>query len=353
MRNQIEQEIGRSWDKLHEVLSKYDISIFAGAGLSKNSEMPDWAQLVAELSAHKSVERVWELYKRGVSLPSQLGIAEADFLRHESSRNGRAEWGELLRKVLYSEFWQSLSKHSIGDKQIRRMLKSKESADTLVSKYFHATNPALHEVVRMCSIRSDCESRNKSRIVSVLTTNLDSLLQICDRAVHGSPRALRTIERASKSTDSDKVPLYHLHGFLLPFPNTPAKKEAADRLILTEQEYISRTDQPNHWAATVLHWALGESPVVFIGCSMEDELCRRALYRTRAQRIEDAAAESSRRMAKHSQPKHFVVCSFRDNETNALVTKSLNLIDLNPLWVRNYEEELPDRLRDLRRELTL
>ncbi|HQZ67236.1 MAG TPA: SIR2 family protein, partial [Planctomycetaceae bacterium] len=173
----------------------------------------------------------------------------------------------------------------------------------------------------------------------------------CDRALHGSPRMLRTIERASKSTHADKVPLYHLHGYLLPFPNTEAKREAADRLILTEQEYIARTDQPYHWAATILHWALVESPVVFIGCSMVDELCRRALYRTRAQRIEDATAESVRRGRRQSVAKHFAVCKLSDEATNSAIEQSYALLDLNPVWGRNYTTELPDRLSELRKRL--
>ena len=262
----------------------------------------------------------------------------------------RLNGSELLRESLYQDFRCQLSEKGLDFEAFRPMLHSKAPANSKIADYFRDNNRALHEIVRMCAIREN----GMARIIALLTTNLDSLIQYCDRAIHGSPRMLRTIERASKSTHSHKVPLYHLHGYLQPFQDTEAKREAADRMILTEQEYIARTDQPYHWAATILHWALVESPVVFIGCSMEDELCRRALYRTRAQRIDDANAESARRGKKHSNPKHFAVCKFSDEATNRFTEQSYALLDLNPLWVRDYKTtELPERLSELRKHLAV
>jgi hypothetical protein len=57
-----------------------------------------------------------------------------------------------------------------------------------------------------------------------------------------------------------------------------------------------RNDNPNHWAAATLQWALREFPILFVGYSMTGALVRRALYRSRIERQTDAKAESPRQL---------------------------------------------------------
>ena len=335
----------------HGRSDRTDISLFVGAGLSFANRMPLWGKLVADLSPHRgdhaAVEVVNQLQNAGVSLPRQLSVLEAQFIENKS----RSAWVKRIRKSLYGGLLQQLAEENVDGKSVLpQLLESQASKNKQVSRFFRKTNRSLYEVVRMCSV----QRKGISRIVSVLTTNLDALLQLCDRAVHGSPRKLRTIERASKSTDAYKVPLYQLHGYLAPF-KTSAAKEAADNLVLTEQEFNARTDQPYHWAATVLHKTLVESPVLFVGCSMDDELCRRALYRTRQQRIKDGYAESKKRGIAAEKPRHFAVCELaKDENANEFIEQSLRIIDVNPLWVNDIKgKELSSRLGELRKQLKL
>ena len=65
---------------------------------------------------------------------------------------------------------------------------------------------------------------------------------------------------ASKNAKAGKISLYHLHGYITPYKDVDPGDEAPDRLILTELEYTQRNDNPNHWAAATLQWALPSSP---------------------------------------------------------------------------------------------
>jgi hypothetical protein len=128
------------------------------------------------------------------------------------------------------------------------------------------------------------------------------------------------------------------------------RREAGDRLLLTELEYTERNDNPSHWASAVLHWALREFRMIFVGCSMTDSLVRRALCRTRFERLKDMEAEFRGSLPKsRRKPKHFVACNTKgDEQLEATLLKSYEEMDLNVLWVKDYEEDLPARLKILR-----
>ena len=192
------ETIDQSWQQLFEVLSDSDISLFAGAGLSKGNEMPSWAELTAALSDHGCVDTAWRLQNDGLTFARQISVAKQRF---DKLKNGDELWAEEIRKAIYVKFFEQFSAGGLQNDKLRYMLKSGADSSKSIKHFFQTTNPALYEVVRMCAITKR-ESKGKievPRIVSLLTTNLDSLIQVCDRAIHGSPRKLRTIERASKS----------------------------------------------------------------------------------------------------------------------------------------------------------
>jgi hypothetical protein len=308
--------------------------------------MPSWERLTAEL-CDLDVKTVDVLKTKGIPLTSQLAVS-LDALGDHAGK----QWIDRVRRHLYAGFGQQLKERgNLSYEDLKRQEIFKEASPN-VREFFKLTNPALVEIVRMCSIETGENERRfeaNSRVGAVLTTNLDSLIQICDRAIHGSPRMLRTIERANKKREAGKTSLYHLHGYLIPHANAEPRMEAADRLVLTEIEYTERNDNPNNWAAITLHWVLREFPVVFVGCSMTDDLVRRALYRSRHERIADAKAESRpSRIEEAKRPKHFAVCKWLEEKyIREALKKSFSLMDLYPLWVKDYDKQLPERLKQL------
>jgi hypothetical protein len=122
-----------------------------------------------------------------------------------------------------------------------REAEDEKIADQQVRDFFQKTNPSLSHLIELCSVK-DSQKRfiPNPHIGAVLTTNVDSLIQMCDRAGHGSPRILRTIERASTKSKVGKISLYHLHGYITPYEDVDPSVLAPDRLILTEFEYTQR-----------------------------------------------------------------------------------------------------------------
>ena len=99
------------------------------------------------------------------------------------------------------------------------------------------------------------------------------------------------------------------------------------------------------------------------------------MYRSRKERVKDAHAESEKesqiaresksakavearslksedRLRRISRPKHFAVCVDPTNEyvKDALI-KSYRLMDLNILWVEDFDKDLPRRLGELSKHL--
>lgn len=338
-------DVEASWQRLHDTTHNKAIGFFLGAGLSIPNRFPSWPALTAAI-CRRDESDVECLVREGVGLETQLAVA-----REEAADE---TWIENVRSHLYEGFLSQLAERADATTETLQELQEKKRADPSIARFFEATNPALTEIVKTCSVQRERAFVPNPRVGAVLTTNVDALVQMCDRAFHGSPRVLRTIERASKSARRAKISLYHLHGYLTPYRDAGPSDEAPDRLVFTEKEYTTRNDRPNHWASTTLHWTLREYPVVFVGCSMTDTLVRRALYRSREERIIDARAEegSKRRLSRKLRPRHFAVRKLLGNEAaRETVVRSYELMDLDVLWVRDFDNDLRKRLEALRRAL--
>ncbi len=342
------ETIEASWKQLFERLKWWDLGLFVGAGLSIANRLPSWAELTARLSSSRR-ERVESLVRQGVPLVSQLNLAREQVL----GQGGETLWLERVHEALYRGFKAQLAQRGIDlDETAAHWQSGKADEKALrgrAAKVFRGTNPALVELVSMCSVRG--RRVPTPRVVAVLTTNLDSLLQLCDWSVNGASRQLTTIERSNRPSDVGVVSLYHLNGYVNLFSDAALQAGTADRLVLTEEEYTHRNDSPNHWAATTLHWLFRECPVLFVGCSMNDSLVRRALYRTRRERLTDLQSEKLRTRRRYSGAKHFVVREYpKSRETAAALQRSDELMDVRPVWVRDWSE-LSDRLRQVREAL--
>lgn len=326
----------RAWDRLFATVAKNDVALFLGAGTSIANRMPDWGRLAQRLAGLPEATASGGKLA-GTSFEALFGIAR---------RACGANWHERVREELYAGLLlqmgevaarvPGLSSQDFG-----------QAADggSRVRQFFEQTNPVLIEIVRMCGDRG----RGNSRVGAVLTTNIDGLIQLCDRAVHGS-RMLRTIERSSARAEFGKVSLYHLHGYLLPPLAGRRSSEAADRLVLTEEDYLVRNDDPNGWASGVLHFVLREFPTIFIGCSMADPLVRRALYRTLRERESDLKAKYGEEVVPEKKlRRHFAVLKLDDDPArNELRGAELSQLGVWPLWVESYDDELRSRLEHLR-----
>jgi len=124
--------------------------------------------------------------------------------------------------------------------------------------------------------------------------------------------------------------------------------DTPDKLVLTEAEYNSRTDDPYSFANASLLWAMREFNCIFIGCSMTDELMRRSLHRsfeeiTTALQSEGKGPNEARKLAR----RHYaIIKAEHDENSNDLRKLDLSLLGVNTLWVKEWTE-IPKRLQAL------
>ena len=333
-----------SWQRLRRTIDDYQIAVFLGAGVSSANRLPFWDGFIQALG-NWSAQEMAKFKESGTSLMSLCEIA-----KHQPSE---LAWTERVRHALYEKFLEQIDAES---KRIHGLtsadLSSKsDTSRTRVNEFFQDSNPVLWEIVNACgSPDGTGRYHANDNIGALLTTNLDGLPQLCDRALHGR-RLIRTVERAATEAHLGKIPLYQLHGYLMP-PGVSRglRGEAADGFVLTESEYLGRTDGPYAWANVTLHFVVREMPVIFVGCSMSDDLIRRALLRSRRERADSFAATQANtdEVHEHIVRRHFVVmCRDPDDEkTNRIRNLGTAMLGAWPLWITDYDKDLPARVRE-------
>ena len=328
-----------SWQRLQDVLNDFDVALFLGAGLSVPNKIPAWQALTARLS-NEAEPVVRKLQSYGVSLTTQLQLA-----RQKAPGD---DWSKRMRSVLYAGLWRQVAAQArfIARLSAKDFGETDKAARGRVRTFFARTNPVLLQIVEACAVDRDGQRKANDRIGAILTTNIDGLLQACDRACHGHPRMLRTVEDATKNSVFEKITLYHLHGYV---NLNAAKPTPSDGLVLTEDEYLGRNDDPYSWASVVLHWALREFPIVFVGCSMTDELVRRALRRSLLERLHfSGSATRFHPIPEHRWRRQFAVVRRRKiHRANHAINDNLAFLGVWPLWVSDFKGDLQRRLTAL------
>jgi hypothetical protein len=193
--------------------------------------------------------------------------AIAGMLKGECPKD--TSFAEVVRKCLYETYPKEFYNIN-GD--------NKKGFIEYVQKY----NSTLRACAALCATPdgSSLSFKKNSLIHGIINFNLDAVFRSFVLARYGgSPLIVRTIERPSKSSDPLKISVYYMHGFLR-FDSKAGnlRKEAHDKLVLSEHEYFDFFNNPNSlFNYTFLH-LLREHSCLFIGLSMQDDNIRRLLY---------------------------------------------------------------------------
>jgi SIR2-like domain len=338
----------QSWQLLHSALKTHDLAFVLGAGISYPL-MPSWPEFVRRLAKEADFEWPEGLDR---SLPAITSL-----IRQHCE--GKHIWYEMVRKCLY-QLDDRTKKEALD--VIVEVDMHKNLANEMVSqreffmKYLNEQGvTSLPAIVDLCAAEVETTAaaragsstdgrswRRNQRIGAILTYNFDALIQLYDRARHGTPRILRTIERASSRRYIDRIPVYHLHGYLR--PTAGSDQDVPEALVLCEDEYHRRTDEPFSYAMTSMLSALREFVCVFVGCSMTDELMRRTLYRSAIEH------RKHRKVRAYEVKKwHFATVERKSEHLDRLIERDLSALGVQPLWVDSFAE-LPVRLAALRED---
>lgn len=231
-----------------------ELSLFLGAGVSKDAGMPDWPSLLDALLV--------VLFTKKLSSTKEISNADLDYLVRQYRQIDDAS---PLLNARYVR--RGLSENTIG--QTEEFLTAlTEALYRLSNPEKSAGSPLLKQLARMCVPR-----RTGSKIRAVTTYNFDDLLEkhLVEKQVDHKP-----IYHEGDVPTKDELPIYHVHGFL---PRNRAPYEGLDKstLVFSEEGYHTIFADPFHWSNLVQLSQLREAVCLMVGLSMTDPNIRRLL----------------------------------------------------------------------------
>jgi hypothetical protein len=137
-----------------------------------------------------------------------------------------------------------------------------------------------------------------------------------------------------------------MHGYLVTGGKIGDKRtEAADSVVLTEQDYFDFINNPNLLYNYTFLYLMREFNVLFVGLSMLDENIRRMLHYSKKERLENLDQnELSKDELRKEIRRHFVIMRRSgDGFYDSSLEESLDPLGTQVLWVDDYDE-IPVRL---------
>ena len=332
-----------AWEDLRGKYEEEGIVLVLGAGVSKDSGIPNWGgllgNLLERLNKRAQQPTLASLRKHDMSLPMIASVIERRF-----GEQDRKAFVEKVRKALYRDF---LYREGISDREA-------------FVDHVRTTNGTLHAVCTVCAVKGEPAETYVSnpRIGAIVTFNLDQLVQSYIRSRFSDdarPRKervklVRTVERASADPHAQskgrqgvfiprRINVYHLHGYLRFDSGAGEPRKETDKITLTEQDYFDFFNDPmSIFNYTFLH-LLREWSCLFIGLSMQDENIRRLLHYSTKERMESLRAEG-RDPAKERKKsiRHFAILRREGSDVDRAREESLRLLGTKVLWVKDYSE---------------
>ena len=341
-------------DALIHAYTQGGIALVLGAGVSFNSNIPSWNDLLRGM-VKKYVNGAdnttfTQLTKNKFSLTTMASLLE-------ERCGSRRDFVEAVREALYADFpFKNIKvdKSNRGD-FLRYIRKGEVKEELRKAGVKYRSNPTLRSVGALCTVRRmerDSSERlaprnfANPRVHAIVTLNMDALLQTYVSAF-STKRLVRTVERPSARPYPERINLYHMHGYLHFNPTEKAnKRDSTEAVVLTEQDYYNFFNQPNSMFNYTFLYLLREHPCLFIGLSMQDENIRRLLHYSKLERMQALAnklgipvEQLGKRKALMDKEikRHFVILMRNKNpQVNLANEETLGALGVKVLWLNSY-----------------
>ena len=320
------------WKQLNNIYSLHGIALALGAGVSRDSKLPGWYDLLKRIAGTclGQDQLVDEMISEGFSYPAIAGILEAHCPADK--------FIGVIRDALYRDF------------EFYRVEAVKDDPTGFVN-FVKDTNPTLGAVAALCAKKDpDKKYIRNPRIHAIANTNFDAILRVYSKYRHVI-EILRTIDRPSAGAVPGTINVYHLHGYFQFEKRNIGnpEKEAPDIRVFSEHEFFDFFNHPNSvFNYTFLH-LLREFTTLFIGMSLKDDNIRRLLHYSRKEMIESFIKEGETpETAEKYALRHYAIqpCS-KSARVNEFVETSLKRLGVRTLFVDDFKKEVPARLKKL------
>ena len=288
---------------------KEEIVLFLGAGVSFDSGVPLWSELINKLLSKMISSR----FKESKVQPDQLS------------------------KIIDLAY-QNQDNSSITQMRYIRSAFDDATYNKLVHDALYSNNPSINTNL-LKAISAVCvPTRNHVGVQGIVTYNFDDLIE---RRLKRDNVSVNSIYDEKGCTNSSELSVFHVHGFLPKY----YEEEICHDLIFSEEDYHRVYRDAYCWSNLVQLNYLREKSCLFIGCSLSDPNLRRLL---------DVASRSD------EKPRHFALMrrpkikksnglSKNDIETYTRIDMSIkekcfSMMGINIVWIDDFKE-ISDILR--------
>jgi hypothetical protein len=265
-----------------------------GAGVSKGL-IPDWYEVTYRIlnrafGIGMSYAEFDEIQKKtGWTLDSWIQSSLNIYLQQGKTIE---DFNSLLEDILYEDLLAEAAKHGLQEplaKMFSDPLAVKRDDveavyDFFVSRYSTCSSTSLAKVL--------LEAEQKDLLPSaIITFDADAILHTVFVLFHlrnhmlstggkNTPkqvfqRVYRAISISRSMGNGKKIPIYHLHGCLL--PKTHKLRDSREKLIFPESSYQALAGSVFTWAQTTFLHYVQSHRMVFVGLSMSDPNIRKWL----------------------------------------------------------------------------
>ena len=248
----IAPEIRPPIEEIREAYRHGNLTLYLGAGVSKDNGLPNWAELVLTMY-FTATERGWK--QRWRAYPNYLyAIAEWQLQRRTEPPEITAQKVRLYYRNP-KKFLSDLHKSLYGGGYFYRF-----------AEQVRQVNAVLNSVAQLCRL-----TRGKDfGIQAVVTYNYDNLLEL---ATKGSACEFVPVWKSSAPLKESARPIFHVHGYIPAEGNVPDP----DSIVFTEAQYHAAANDPYSWSNLCQIQCMSSSIGLMVGLSLTDSNMRRLL----------------------------------------------------------------------------
>ena len=290
-----------------------ELTLFLGAGVSVDSGIPKWNDLINSLLSEMILRKAEGKHDALLSahLPEIINLA------YKNKEDSPITQMRYIRGAFNSEEYQRIVH------------------DVLYANHPKPNTELLDAIAAICTPK-----RNHIGVQGVVTYNFDDLLE---RRLKNQKVLTNTISGELDITDPERLSIFHVHGYL---PQRIKEYDDKAELIFSEEDYHRVYRDAYCWSNIVQLNYLRERTCLFIGCSLTDPNLRRLL---------DVAARSN------EKPRHYAFLRKNNLDESGIDPGALNAykridmnlrekyyaaIGINVIWIDKYED-IPRMLQGL------
>ena len=291
---------------LKEALIDNQLTLVCGAGVSRDSSIPDWNDLLVNILNET-------FFDDGLNDSESTVLAE-NLLSLMPQSN--LILGKYLRLILKNDFEKVVQKHLYSYYNQGRDFES-----TMMVQGHEIINYALETNMMKAIVELARPKRRGKRLESIITFNFDDLIE-CALSKHNIEYC--SIWKEGQVYGIDALPIFHVHGFL------PNQREIdSPNLVFSEEAYHSQFIDPYSWSNLIQLNTFSTNICLFVGLSLSDPNLRRLL---------DISWRRNQRC------KHYIIMrkGLQKNRTDEIATmlfeQDANSLGLNVIWCSDFSE---------------